>query len=251
VLWLPLIGAALSLLGFGLLVGGSAWLTNVDNRSPAFEVAGILAATFIGTGVTAFTSVAVATAATSRMDGVTPAVGASLSKAWQRRRLIIEWTVLAFGVGTVLRLVERRLGGVGGGIFSIVGSLAWGVATFLVVPILAFEDVGPIQAVKRSSRLIEQHFGTVGRGALRFGFVFVGWGLAAAAIILVGLVLILGGRTLGFPIVVVGVLALFLIIEVAIAVGVYLRTILYRFTTGQPLPDLGLELSKAFGGDAP
>ena len=69
-----------------------------------------------------------------------------------------------------------------GGWAGVLGGLAWAVATFLVVPVLALaEEVGPIEALKRSSHLIRTTFGTIARGALRFGMLFLGWILLALA----------------------------------------------------------------------
>jgi hypothetical protein len=50
--------------------------------------------------------------------------------------------------------------------------LAWNVATFLVVPILAVEDVGPIEAVKRSTALLKRTWGEQIAGNLGIGAVF-------------------------------------------------------------------------------
>ena len=54
-----------------------------------------------------------------------------------------------------------------------IGGLGWSLATFLVVPVLVAEGLGPIDAVRRSSQLLkrtwgEQIAGNVGVGAVFF-----------------------------------------------------------------------------------
>ena len=91
--------------------------------------------------------------------------------------------LLAGVVGVLIQAVESRLG-VFGRLLGFLGGLAWAVATFLVIPVLAFEDVGPIEALKKSSHLIKTTFGTIARGALRFGVLLLGWILPALAVII-------------------------------------------------------------------
>jgi hypothetical protein len=112
---------------------------------------------------------------------------------------------------------------------------------------LAFEDVGPIEAVKRSSHLIKTTFGTVTRGALRFGALFLGWILLAIAVIVGGVAIAAAGTPLlGVPIVIVGVAGFFVITMYMAAAGMYMRVILYRHATQRSLPNLGLDLSQTF-----
>lgn len=165
---------------------------------------------------------------------------------WARRRVVFTWAFLSAVVGLVIQLIEGRLG-VFGRLMGILGGLAWAVATFLVVPVLAFEDVGPIEALKRSSHLIKVTFGTIARGALRFGMMFLGWSLLALGVIVTGVVVSLSGvPALGIPLAVLGVIGFFVVVTYLAAAGMYLRTILYRYATHRPLPDLGLDLSRTF-----
>jgi hypothetical protein len=149
-------------------------------------------------------------------------------------------------VGTVLQAVESRLG-VFGRLLGFLGGLAWAVASFLVIPVLAFEDLGPIEALKQSSHLIKTTFGTIARGALRFGALLIVWSLLAVAVIVGGVTMSLTGTpVLGVPIAVFGVISFFIVIMYLAAAGMYMRTILYRYATHKPLPDLGLDLSRTF-----
>jgi len=89
----------------------------------------------------------------------------------------------------ILRSISERSGVLGKIVVSLVG-LAWNLATFLVVPVLAAEDVGPIDAVKRSGAYLrktwgEQIVGNAGMGAvfgvMTFGSILLGLILFIAA----------------------------------------------------------------------
>ena len=80
-------------------------------------------------------------------------------------------------VGMLLRLVSERSRGLGRLVVSLLG-FTWNIATFLVVPILAVEGIGPIQAIQRSTALLkktwgEQIIGNFGVGAI-FGLIVLG-----------------------------------------------------------------------------
>ncbi len=245
-IWLPVLSGLASAVAF-LAVSGvvAVPLLRAYGTSPLavlYFLPGIMASTFVGV----YFNVALAFAANEQIEGRRIGVRRALGMAWSRRRVVFSWALLSAVVGTVIQAVESRLG-VFGRILGILGGLAWAVASFLVVPVLAFEDVGPIEALKRSSHLIRTTFGTIARGALRFGVLALGWILLAAAVIVVGIVVALSGAPLlGVPIAVLGVIGVFVVSMYLAAAGIYMRTILYRYATHKPLPDLGLDLSRTF-----
>ena len=67
--------------------------------------------------------------------------------------------------------------------------LAWTVATFLVVPVLASEDIGPMEAVKRSVGLLKRTWGENLIGNAGIGVVF---GLLTFVAVLVSAALVFG-----------------------------------------------------------
>jgi hypothetical protein len=134
-----------------------------------------------------------------------------------------------------------------GRILGFAGGLAWIVASYLVIPVLAFENLGPIDAVKRSSSILKARFGTVTRSGLRFGAIFAGLSIGALLVLMFGVALIVG-RTyvIGVPVAIAGFAALVGVGMYAQAAGMYMRTILYRFATERPIPDLGVDVGGAF-----
>jgi hypothetical protein len=130
---------------------------------------------FVSTFVATFSNAAIVAAATDRLRGGPGSVSQGLRTAWTRVDKLLAWSALSASVGLVLRALEER-----GGIFgAIVGRLigaAWSVVTFFVVPVMIYEPVGPIDAVKRSGSLFRQRWGEqlVGNGSISIAMIVVG-----------------------------------------------------------------------------
>ena len=120
------------------------------------------------------------------LRGEPTSVGAGFALARSRLSHIIGYALIAATVGLVLRMIQERLGLIGRLVVGFLG-LAWTVATFLVVPLLASDDIGPVDAVKRSVELLKRSWGEnlIGNGGI--GVVF---GLLMLGAVLVGAVLI-------------------------------------------------------------
>lgn len=246
---LPIVSACSAIVGIAVVSGGSSLLLAVLGApTTVVAVVGLALALFIATFTATITSVAIVFAATDRLEGGSPTVKLALGQAWGRRRVIAAWTLLATAVGLVINLLQERLGAVGD-VFAFLGGLAWSVATFFVVPVLAYEEVGPIEAVKRSSSVLKERFGTVVRSQVRFGFLFIGWFLLGILAVVGGFALIAssgGGIIPGVVLLVAGILTLLVVAVYSSVVNAYLRTILYRYATGRSVPDLGVNLDQAF-----
>jgi uncharacterized membrane protein YeaQ/YmgE (transglycosylase-associated protein family) len=71
---------------------------------------------------------------------------------------IFSWAVFAAIVGTILKAIQENSGIFGKIITGIIG-IVWNVATFFVVPVIAYENLGPLQAFKRSSQMMKEKWG--------------------------------------------------------------------------------------------
>jgi Family of unknown function (DUF6159) len=89
-----------------------------------------------------------------------------------RLTAIVQWAVLAATVGVLLDMLQERLGSIGKIVVSIIG-MVWSIATFFVVPVIAFEDLGPIDAVKRSGQIIKEKWGESLGANFGFGLFFI------------------------------------------------------------------------------
>ena len=116
---------------------------------------------------------------------------------------------------------------------ALVG-VAWALACYFVVPVLAFEDLTPIAAVKRSSKLFRDTWGEKVIGGFSFGLVsFVlmlpGFGLWFVAMVLGGI----KGLVLGFALLVLYLLMLSVMMS---AVQGIFNAALYRYACFKQVP---------------
>jgi hypothetical protein len=117
-----------------------------------------------------FANTALVGAAMIRLQGGDPTVRDGIDIALKNFGAILGYSLIAATVGVLLKAVNDRSKGFGRFIVSLLGT-AWNIATYLVVPILAVEGIGPIDAVKRSVELLkrtwgEQIVGNFGIGAI-------------------------------------------------------------------------------------
>src|SRR5207244_5490339 len=96
-------------------------------------------------------------------------------------------------VGTLVRLLAERVGFVGRLVVAAIG-LVWTVATALVVPVLAAEDVGPVEAVQRSVELIKRAWGEDLIGSVGIGLVF---GIVMAVMVIAGGMVVMATFSVG------------------------------------------------------
>jgi hypothetical protein len=132
--------------------------------------------------------VALVGVANSRLGGGTWTMRDGLELAWARKGTILQWAMVAATVGVLLKTLEERLGLIGRIAMRIIG-FAWALACYFVVPVLAFEDLSPIDAIKRSSKLFKETWGERVVGGFSFSLVFFVLGLPAIGLLMASLLL--------------------------------------------------------------
>jgi hypothetical protein len=138
---------------------------------------------FVNYFVITFFNAGIVACAIERLRGGEPDVAFGFREAMARLPLIIGWALLSATVGLVLRVIEERSEKVGRIVAGLLG-IAWGVVTYLVVPVLVVERKGPFAAMKSSGALLKQTWGERIVGGFSFGSIF--FLLAIPAIILIG-----------------------------------------------------------------
>jgi hypothetical protein len=118
-----------------------------------------------------FFNTALVEVALQRFDGEQVGIADGLRRAVSRLPAILAYALVAATVGTALRIIAERIGFVGRIIVGLIG-FAWSVATALVVPVLAAEDVGPVEAISRSVELIKKAWGEDVIGNAGIGVIF-------------------------------------------------------------------------------
>jgi hypothetical protein len=90
-----------------------------------------------------------------------------------RTRAILGYSAIAASLGVLLGLLRGRQGKAGAGAIAAgIGGLAWNVATFLVIPVLAARDIGPVDAIRESASLLRRTWGEQLTGTFGLGAVF-------------------------------------------------------------------------------
>jgi hypothetical protein len=195
-LWLPIYSgiatgaASLLLFSGGLLVFLPQVQTFLDNRfnhprltaDPAMW-AWIFLFYVVNYFIVVFFNVALVATAGDRLAGGRSTVNDGLRLAWQRKGKILQWAILAATVGLVLRALERRMGRLMRITAGIIG-IAWTLACYFVVPVLAIENLGPVEALSRSAELFRQTWGEELTGGFSFGLIFMPFGLPAVVLVI-------------------------------------------------------------------
>jgi hypothetical protein len=135
--------------------------------------------------IVVFFNVALVGIASDRIAGGHATLNDGLQLAWQRKGVILQWALLAATIGLVLRALEERMQWIGRLVVSLIG-IAWTLATFFVVPLLAAEDVGPAEALSRSAALFRENWGEELVGGFSFGLIFTLLALPAVFLPLYG-----------------------------------------------------------------
>jgi hypothetical protein len=230
-------GSLTALVVLGGIASGAVALSFLVPAAVAHEidenvVAGILAVVgvYLSTLVATYFAVALAAASAEVLDGRDATVKGGTAVASSVLGPIAGWALVLTTVNLVLQVLRERAGLIGNLLLGA-ATVAWGLATFLVVPILALEGLGPLQALDRSSTLFRQKWGEQLVGTASIGLLFALLG-TVPAVILVGF-----GLASGSSVVAVVLVVLAVIVAVASAVlGSAARAVfavaLYRYASG-------------------
>lgn len=173
-----------------------------------------------------FFNSAIAGCAAMRMNGQDPTIGNGFSIALSRIHAIFGWALVSATVGLILRIIEDKNEKIGAFVASLLGT-AWTLVSFLVLPILVIENVGPFAALKKSTALFKRTWGAQIGANFSFGFIFFLLMLPAFGIVALG-VLSKSAIVIGIciAIAVIYCIALSLIQS---TLGVIFQTALYYF----------------------
>ena len=253
-LWLPV----LSFIGSAIVVGIFAlavWATlgkdtglSGDTEYHANVVTYLLGfCTYIGVAfVQTYFLAALCAGANERLQGRDTTLGTALGVAQTRLHRILPWAVLSATVSVIIQAIEERFGVLGRIIGSLIGA-AWNVVTFLSVPIIVFEDVGPITALKRSAHLLKQTWGENLAAQIGLGLIGLIAFLPGLAVIFLGVAA--GDVLVTVPLVAVGALLLAVAMSIVAALSGIYRTALYRYAVDGQVPQAfaTTDLEHAFG----
>ena len=148
---------------------------------------------FINYFIIIYFNAALIGAARIRLHGGDPNVWDGFRAANSNLRGIIGWALISAVVSLIFYALEKAASNRGG--FGAIALMittwvlrgAWSVFTYLVIPVLVIEGVGPIEAIKRSAALLRKTWGE--QLVSRFGFDLM--------VIIVGLPIVLVAVAIG------------------------------------------------------
>lgn len=198
---------------------GNVLDTIFDTGMPAFGYMVLFLFYLVQYTVVFYNNTALVGAAMIRLRGGDPTVRDGYKIASQRILPILGWSLISATVGLILNMLsgnsDHKRRGLGGLIASILGA-AWNVLTFLVVPVLAVEGLGPIKAIQRSWELLKRSWGEQISGTLSIGLIFALIGIAGGMLMIdIGVALSLWLKS-SIPIIIFGVLLLLFIMIISL-----------------------------------
>lgn len=235
----PIVGAVLAIICFAVL--GLPGLYLIDTERYAAGVPLLAVGIYLAVAVGVYYGVALAAATDALFRGETAYAEQGHRIARTRRGPIAGWALVSAILGTLLAVIESQRG-----LAQIVGMLvgaAWGLVTFLAVPVIAIEGLGPFATIKRSAGLFKQRWagqitGNVAIGGI-IGLLAI---LPSILVIAAGIYLWFGdpngdGIALGAVLVAVGGIVLVVAALVQRALRGVFGVALYRYAAdGTPSP---------------
>ncbi len=167
-------GASLILLITSFLVGtvfASSWLSELfENDSRILAYLLVFCFYLVNFFIVIFFNVALMFCVGKYFKGEEVDISEGLNFSFSRIGIIFSWAVMAATVGTILKMVQEEFGIVGKIITGIIG-IVWNIATFFVVPVLVNENLGPVDAIKRSAGIMKEKWGESLVGNFSLGLV--------------------------------------------------------------------------------
>jgi hypothetical protein len=232
---LPIFGGIYAFFAFLIFGGPGAVLVADDNASTGALVGGgILLAIgiYLASFATIYFGVALAATADAVFRGESADTSAGLAVARSRMGAIASWTVVVTIVSLIVNVIRDRAG-FAGQLVAGLGLAIWQLVTFLVIPVLAFEGLGPIAAIKRSAGMFKSKWGEQVTGGVAIGAI-TGLGILFGIVIAAGGVFVLISGSAAAAVAGAGLLLLGVIIFIGAAViGAAVRGVfgvaLYRY----------------------
>lgn len=172
-------------LGLLASAGWDADYINTDNQVLNYAI--LFGFYFVNYFIIVFFNMALIHCTKRYFDGEEASVSIGLKFSISRLGVILSWSLFAATVGTILKIIQENTGIFGKIITGVLG-LVWSVATFFVVPVIAYEKLGPIDAFKRSTQLMKAKWGESLGSTFSLGLIkMIVFLLAAVPMVLIAL----------------------------------------------------------------
>lgn len=214
---------------FTAVLGFNGW--NIDNVQENSRVAGyaiLFAFYIINYFVIVFFNMALIHCTSLYFKGEEVTVRKGIDFSMSRIGSIFAWAVFAGIVGGILKIIQENVGSLGKIITGLIG-VVWSIATFFVVPVIAYENLSPMAAFKRSASLMKEKWGErIGAGFSFFLINLVSVAAIGVVALVIGSVNVIAG-------VFVGVLGVLLLMTIMSAVKTIFISSIYHNINGDPV----------------
>lgn len=215
---------------FTVALGFAGWnVHNISDPGKVESYAILFAFYIINYFVIVFFNMALIHCTSLYFKGEEVTIRKGINFSMSRTGSIFAWAVFAGTIGAVLKIIQENVGSLGKIITGIIG-VVWSVATFFVVPVIAYENLGPIGAFKKSAKLMREKWGeSIGAG---FSFFLIEI-VAMLVIAIVAFLLAISINIIaGVAIAVIGLLLLMTVIS---ALKTIFISAIYHNINGDPV----------------
>lgn len=227
----PLIGGIIAVLLAIVLIGPGLYLIEEKSTVPGAILCAVGA--YLCAFVTFYFAVGLAHNADRQMHGESPTFGEGMSLASDRMGPIAGWAFVSTVVMTIIRVIQERFG-IAGAIIGGLAGAAWGVLTFLAIPVIALEGTGPIATIKRCAHLVKSKWGEQIAGTIAIGGLVALLGFLPATLLIVAGVAIWATSGVGGAILIaVGVVVMLIAILIQQSLATIFGVALYRFVADE------------------
>src|SRR6185437_7488478 len=210
-------------------LGFNGWdIDNVHENTRLASYAILFAFYIINYFVIVFFNMALVHCTSLYFKGEEVTVRKGIDFSMSRIGTIFAWAVFAGIVGGILKIIQENVGALGKILTGIIG-VVWSIATFFVVPVIAYENLAPIAAFKRSAGLMKEKWGeSIGAGFSFFLINFIGFLAIGVVAFIIGSLNVVAG-------VFVGVLGVLLLMTIMSAVKTIFISAVYHNVSGDPV----------------
>ncbi len=230
----PFLGLLISGLMWGLFLASVlfldiAFIEQIRQQSDYLYYALYFVFYFITAFIAVYFQAAVVGSAMIRLEGGSPTIGDAFRQANKHVGKLFKWALVTATVGLILRAIARH-GGIIGKIIAGALGITWALASYMAIPVIVAEGLGPWAALKRSASLFRRTWGETLVGGLGTGLILVLLAFLGLVPLIAGIFLAVNVSLLvGLVVIAAAVVYWFIIFLLWGAAWPVLSAVLYRY----------------------
>ena len=231
----PLLGAVACVVPLAVMVPGIFFIAS-DRNWIGWAI--VILGLFLAQWVIAVFQAGLTVSAASELEGGSSSLGHGLSVALGRLGRLGRWAFVSTVVTVLISLLRGNNGdsivsAIFRSVLAAAAGVMWELITFFVMPAMMLDDLGMIDAIKKSASTFKQRWGTQLSGGVRIGGLIGLLAILPAVLLLVGglFLTMAGAWAAGVPLAILGAVVLIIASLVLSAVRGVFSVVLYRFAT--------------------